>query len=71
MEGDHDQACVPAHGFVDAVIDDFIDAMMEPAFGDIADIHGGASSYVFDVLQYLYVFRGIVLVIHVDLVLSN
>ena len=62
VERDHDQRAVPGHGLVDTVVRYFKDAVMQPSFRDIPDIHRRSGADVLDVPQYLDVFGRVIVV---------
>jgi hypothetical protein len=51
MHDDIDFVAVTGEGFVNTVIDDFVDKMMQPALGGIADVHGGTQANGFETFQ--------------------
>ena len=53
MDGDNDFSTEAGQSFVDAVIDDLIDEMMEAAFAGVADIHTGSDANRFQTFQNL------------------
>ena len=44
VDGDNDLVAVSGHGFVDGVVDDFVDKVMEAALVGAADVHAGATT---------------------------
>jgi hypothetical protein len=59
VEGDGNIFTISGEGFVDGVIDNFEDAMVEAAFEGIADVHVGAFTDAFEAFEFLD-FGGIV-----------
>jgi len=59
MNDDIDAMTVSGQGFIDAVVNQFMDEMMEPFDSGISDIHGRPLSYRGQPLQDLDMFRRI------------
>jgi hypothetical protein len=59
VEGDGNIFAMTGEGFIDRIIDDFEDAVMEAAFEGIADVHIGAFTHTFEAFEFLD-FRRIV-----------
>lgn len=59
LDGDGDKAREASHCFVDGVIDDFIDEVMERAQSGAADVHPGAFADSFKPFEDLDLVRGI------------
>ncbi len=51
MNGDRDGGGVSGHGFVDGVIDDFVDQVVESVEAGAADVHAGALADGFESFQ--------------------
>ena len=51
-EGDVDPVAVPGHGFVDGVVHDFVDEVMQAAFARGADVHTRPLANCFQTLQH-------------------
>jgi len=65
------QVAEPCHGLVDAIIDDFIDEMVQPGDIDISDVHGRTFADGFQPLEDFDVVCGVVRVsvdIHISFV---
>src|SRR5262249_52776415 len=56
IDFDEDIPAIARQGFVDAVIDQFIDQMVQPAGGRVADVHARALANVGRVAENLDVF---------------
>jgi hypothetical protein len=59
MNDDIDAMTVSGQGFIDAVVNQFMDEMMEPFDSGISDIHGRPLPYRGQSLQNFDVFRRI------------
>jgi hypothetical protein len=59
VEGDGNIFTITGQGFIDGVIDDFEDAMVEAAFESIADVHVRAFTDAFEAFEFLD-FGGVV-----------
>ena len=57
LESDGDIACMTGHRFIDRVVDDFVDQMMQRIDIGSADIHTGAFAHGFGTFKYLYGIR--------------
>ena len=53
MDGYQDLVAVAGHGFVDGVVDDLIDEVVEAALVGAADVHAGAATYGFEAFENL------------------
>jgi hypothetical protein len=60
LEGDCDAVTAAGHGFINTVVDDFVDQMMEPALVGATDVHARAAAHRLPSAQYLDVSCGIV-----------
>ena len=47
FDGDFDMRAVAGHGFVDAVVNNFIDQMVQAALVGAADVHTGTAAHRF------------------------
>ncbi|MBA7568587.1 hypothetical protein ES708_10318 [subsurface metagenome] len=61
-EGNPDVGAKAGHGFVDAVVGDFIDQVVQPALVGAADVHTGTAAYRLPPLQDLDVLRPIIII---------
>ena len=59
MEHDLDVLAVPGEGFVDGVVDDFVDEVVQPGGRGVADVHAGILTDVRGILQGLHVVFGV------------
>ncbi len=59
-EGHRDLVAAAGHGFVDAVVDDLVDKVLEPALVGAPDIHAGPAPHGFQTAQHLDILGGIV-----------
>ena len=50
---------VAGHRFVDRVVDDFVDEVVQAAGGGVADVHGGPLADVLQVAEVLEVLGGV------------
>ena len=57
---DVDVLAKPGQGLIDAVVDQFVDEMMQALAAGIADVHAGALANVGGVAQHLHIFVGVV-----------
>lgn len=53
VDGDGDGVAVAGEGFVDGVVDDFEDAVVDAAFVSVADVHVGAFADAFEAFEFL------------------
>ena len=60
MDGDGDGIAVARERFVDGVVDNLIDKVMQPAFRCRANVHTGAFSYCLESLEHLNLPRAVV-----------
>ncbi len=59
VDGDVDAGGVAAEGFVDGVVDDFVDEVVQALLAGGADVHGGAQPDGREALEDGDVFRGV------------
>src|SRR5207302_9362634 len=53
VEGDHDLVAVPRQRLVEAVVDDLVDEVVQPAHVGRADVHTGAAPHRVEALEDL------------------
>ena len=62
FNGNHDFGAAANHGFVNAVIDDFTDQMVQSTLVGAANIHARSPAYCFSPTQDLNILGGILII---------
>ncbi|MBA7638778.1 hypothetical protein ES703_46434 [subsurface metagenome] len=62
LKSNHDFSAATSHGFVNAIIDNFIDQMVQSTLVSTADIHAGSTAHCFPPAQNLNIIGGVLIV---------